>query len=141
MKSERVTLIYDGSCGFCRRWVVRVQHWDRDGCFEVVPYQIPDLEERFPNVSRLDCTHRMHLVTADGTVYQGAAAGRELLRRLRGGWLWILPFHIPGGLAVTEHLYAWIARRWGPTGGPHSGERSRGSAKKAVPLPEKGEPS
>ena len=61
--------------------------------------------------------------------------------RLPGGWLWILPFHVPGSLAVAEHLYAWIARRWGPTGTAPSGERSGVSAKETVSLAEKGESS
>ena len=59
MSAARATLIYDGSCGFCRRWVERVRRWDRGGRLEMVPYQAADLESRFPGVSRADCVERI----------------------------------------------------------------------------------
>jgi len=111
------TLIYDGNCGFCRRWVERVRRADRQRRLETVPYQAPDLETRFPAVSRAECARRIHLVDERGAVYRGAAAGREVLRRLPGGPLWTLPFRVPGALAIAEPIYGWITRRWGPLGG------------------------
>ena len=57
---------------------------------------------------------RGEAVDGRGAVFRGAAAGREILRRLPGGSVWVLPFHLPGGLAVAERVYAWITRRWGP---------------------------
>jgi len=116
------TLIYDGNCGFCRRWVARVQRWDRGGRLETLPYQTPDLEARFPGVSRAECAERIHLVDERGNVFRGGAAGREVLRRLPGGALWTLPFHVPGALPLAERAYVWIAHRWGPLG-----ERARES--------------
>ena len=116
MHAGRATLIYDGACGFCRRWVERVRRWDRRNLLEFVPYQTADLESRFHSLSRDACTQRIHLVDAGGTAYQGAAAGREVVRRLPGGWLWALPFRIPGGLRIAERLYVWITHRWGPLG-------------------------
>ena len=116
MRSGRATLIYDGACAFCRRWVERVHRCDRGGLLELVPYQSVDLGRRFPGVSRAECARCVHLVDALGRVHRGAAAVRETLRRLPGGRLWVLPFRIPGGLAVSERLYVWIAHRWGPLG-------------------------
>lgn len=116
MNAGPATLIYDGSCGFCRRWVERVRRWDRHQLLEMVSYQTPDLEARFPGVSRDECRQRIHLIDASGAVYRGAAAGREVLRRLPAGWLWTLAFHIPGGLWIAERVYAWITHRWGPLG-------------------------
>ena len=112
--TERATLIYDGNCGFCRRWAERVQRWDEHGRLTTLPYQTPDLETRFPQISRAECKERIHLVEPDGTVHQGAAAAREVLRRLPGGPLWALPFSLPGAGALADHLYVWIAHRWGP---------------------------
>jgi len=107
-------LIYDDACRFCRRWVERARRRDRHGRLAFVPYQVPDFAVRFPGVSRDACTRAMHLVDEDGAVHRGAAAGREVLSRLPGGWLWTLPFRVPGGLAVAERVYTWITRRWGP---------------------------
>ena len=112
MTALRATLIYDGN--FCRRWIERVRRWDRHGHLEMVPYQVPDLEVRHPSVSRAECAQRIHLVEANGRVHSGAATGREVLRRLPGGWLWALPFRIPGMLCLAEPLYVWITHRWGP---------------------------
>ena len=116
----RATLVYDGTCGFCRRWVERVRRWDTRGRLEFVPYQAPDLETRFPALSRDACAQAIHLVEAGGAVHRGAAAGREVLRRLPGGVLWALPFRLPGALPVADRVYRWITRRWGPLGGVES---------------------
>jgi predicted DCC family thiol-disulfide oxidoreductase YuxK len=116
MRSAQATLIYDGTCGFCRRWVDRVGRWDRHRRLDLVPYQTADLEARFPSVTRTECAQRIHLIAVDGTVFRGAAAGREVLRRLPAGWLWVLPFHLPGGLRIAERIYLWITHRWGPLG-------------------------
>ena len=130
MPGGRATLIYDGNCGFCRRWVKRVEGWDRHGRLATLPYQAPDLEMRFPAVSRRECAEGMHLVLEDGhTVYRWAAAGREVLRRLPGGLLWTLPFRLPGGLPIAEHIYRWITHRWGPLG-----QRADGDSKGACDL-------
>ena len=114
MAPPRATLIYDGTCGFCRRWVERLRRWDRRGALEMVPFQAPDLEARFPGVSRRECADRIHLVDEQGAVHRGASAAREALRRLPVGWLWALPFHLPGVLAVADRAYVWVAHRWGP---------------------------
>lgn len=108
------TLIYHGSCGFCRRWVERVQRWDRHQRLDFLPFQSPDLATRFPQVSLKACRQRMHLVDEQGNVFAGAAAGREVLRRLPFGGLWTLPFRVPGVLAIAEPIYVWITHRWGP---------------------------
>ena len=39
MRVDRPTLIYDGECAFCRRWVDLVRRWDRDQRLDLVPFQ------------------------------------------------------------------------------------------------------
>ena len=114
MHTPRATLVYDGTCGFCRRWIDRVQRWDRYRRIDLVPYQTDDLHVRLPQLSREACRQRMHFVDESGAVFAGAAAGREVLSRLPAGWLWTLPFRIPGALRVAEPIYVWITHRWGP---------------------------
>jgi len=70
----------------------------------------------------------MHLVDEAGTVFAGAAAGREVLRRLPGGWLWALPLRLPGALALADPIYGWITRRWGPVPRRNGGPAISGSA-------------
>ena len=108
------TLIYDGACAFCRRWTERVRRWDRRRRLELLAYQAAELENRFPAVSRAACAQRIHLVDESGRVFAGAAAGREVLRRLPGGWFWSAPFRLPGGLWIGDLIYEWITHRWWP---------------------------
>lgn len=110
----RATLIYDGRCGFCRRWERRVRRWDRHDRIETLPFQASDLESRFSDVSREACAERIHLVDEEGRIFAGAEAAREVLRRLPGGFLWTLPFRIPGAGSLAERAYVSIAHRWGP---------------------------
>jgi predicted DCC family thiol-disulfide oxidoreductase YuxK len=114
MDPGRATLIYDGQCAFCRRWVERVRRWDRHRRIDVVPYQADDLEVRFPELSRAECALRIHLIDAAGAVHRGAAAGREVLARLPAGWLWALPLRCPGALRIADPIYEWITRHYGP---------------------------
>jgi len=114
VSSDRATLIYDGHCAFCRRWIERVHRFDRLGRLEMLPYQSADLETRFPDVSRDACVQRIHLVDERGAVFAGAEAAREALRRLPGGWLLALPFRLPGAIWIADRVYSWITHRWGP---------------------------
>lgn len=106
-------MIFDGSCGFCRKWVQRVQRWDRGQRLAYLPYQdaaAPDVAGR----SRDALAQAAHLVRPDGEVFAGAAAARELLRYLPGGGAARAVLWLPGVMGVAERVYAWIARNWGP---------------------------
>jgi DCC1-like thiol-disulfide oxidoreductase len=35
----RPVLLYDGTCGFCRKWIDRLRRWDRVGRIDYVAYQ------------------------------------------------------------------------------------------------------
>lgn len=89
------------------RWVHRR---DRTQRIELVPFQAPDLEDRFPNISRQRCRDELHLIDEQGQVFTGAAAARETLARLPGAPLMTLPFRIPGGTWLANQTYRWVAR-------------------------------
>ena len=107
------TLIYDASCGFCRRWVARLKRWDRQDRIRLLPLQDPAA----PALARRpveELQRAVHLVRPDGGGFSGARAARELLAYLPGGWLlrWLLYF--PGATLVGDWVYRWVARTWGP---------------------------
>lgn len=100
-------LIYDGDCGFCKRWVRR---WSsRTGeRVDYAPYQQPGVLARH-GVSVAAARRAVQLVLPDGERYQGAEAvfrlvmlapGRHLLARL--GRLPVLRW-------IAERLYRFIA--------------------------------
>lgn len=109
----RPVLIYDASCGFCRRWVARVRNWDRRGTIEFLP-----LDDDRATVVSGQPTDRLrlaaHVVCPNGGVFAGAAAARELFRYLPGGRVVRVVTAVPGVMPVAERTYAWIARHWGP---------------------------
>jgi predicted DCC family thiol-disulfide oxidoreductase YuxK len=106
-------LIYDGNCGFCRRWVARARRLDWHDRVRFLPMQ--DREAgRVSGRSSHALAQAVHLVRPDGKVFAGAAAVREYFRFVPGGFLVRLGFAIPGATAFAEWVYAWIARTWGP---------------------------
>src|SRR6266704_2419923 len=81
----RPTLIYDGECGFCRRSVDLLRHWDREQRIALVPFQDQARVAAF-GIPLPALAAAMHLVLPppDSRVLAGADAVPELLRRLRG---------------------------------------------------------
>ncbi len=109
----RPVLIYDASCGFCRRWADRMRRWARRGAIELVP--LDDDRAALVSGQPLERLRRAaHVVSPDGGVFAGAAAARELVRYLPGGRLLRAFTAMPGVMPLAERAYAWIARRWGP---------------------------
>ena len=110
---ERATLIYDASCGFCRRWIDRARRWEGHDTIRFLPLR--ELEASMLS-GRPESALRqaVHLVRPDGAVFAGAAAVRESCRYVRGGWLVLAVASIPGIMPIAERVYGYIARRWGP---------------------------
>jgi predicted DCC family thiol-disulfide oxidoreductase YuxK len=114
---HRSTLVYDGQCSFCRRWVARIARRDRSGTFEFVARQTDGLVERFPKLDEGDFNTGMRLITPDGAVHVGADAAYQIARRLRY-WRWIAwLYHVPGIHSLTRTVYAWIAANRQSLGG------------------------
>ena len=70
----RSTLVFDGDCPFCSRWVARIWRMDRRGTFEFVARQTEGLTERFPRLVDGDFNTGMRLITPDGAIHVGADA-------------------------------------------------------------------
>ena len=77
------TLVYDGDCSFCRRWVDRIARRDRSGTFEFVARQTEGLTKRFPKLVEGDFNTGMRLITSDDAIHVGADAAYQIVRRLR----------------------------------------------------------
>lgn len=86
-----------------------IERLDRNGRIEAVPLQTADLSGY--GVTRQAAEDAMHLVSPQDEVWSGAAAAREVLKRLP----WLSPlawlFYLPGAMLVAERIYRWIARR------------------------------
>ena len=100
-------LVYDGDCGFCRRFVRRWLYITR-GRVNCAPYQ--RVAEDFPQIPRENFERSVQLIEPDGQLHQGAhAIFRSLALGAKKRWLlWLYRF-VPGVAPVTEGTYRFVA--------------------------------
>ena len=79
--APRHLLLWDGTCGFCRRFIDWVHQRDRDGRFEIVPYQDAPTPPMTPEL-REACRRAAHVLTADGRVLRAGRASMFVLREI-----------------------------------------------------------
>ncbi len=108
---EKPLLIFDGDCGFCKRWIERWKSLT-GGRVEYAPSQ--EMGPRFPEIAAEDFQRSVQLVLPDGTVLAGAEAVFASLS-FAPGRRWLLPAYrnVPGLAAVSEFAYRVIARHRG----------------------------
>lgn len=101
-------LVYDGDCGFCRKWIRRMRAWFSTHP-EAVPWQETDLAEL--GLSEDQCRLAVQFVDTAGVVWSGSDAAAQVLR-VAG-----LPYSIagrvmllPGVRQIAQWAYAWVAR-------------------------------
>jgi len=110
-----LTVLYDGTCSFCRGSVERLRGFDTGGRVETLDLHDPSAQTRFPQVDREAAMRWMQAVDTQGRVWSGADAWARIGLLLPGWKLvaWIL--FIPGIHWIAFQVYAWIARnryRW-----------------------------
>ena len=105
---DRPVMVFDGDCGFCRRWIERWRHTTGDR-IDYVAFQ--DAGSRFADIPQEQFAQAVHLIEADGHVARGAEA---VFRALAVGagrrWpLWCYR-HVPFAASITESCYRAVAR-------------------------------
>ncbi len=105
--SANPRMIYDGDCGFCRRWIARWKIMTGDR-IDYQPYQ--SAADALPQIPREQFETAVQLIEADGTVYSGAHAVFRALAHGAGKrqpyWLYR---RVPGVAPVTELAYRFVA--------------------------------
>lgn len=102
-------ILYDGSCGLCRRWVPFWENALRRRGFGIAALQEDwvAIQLKLPQETLLD---DLRLLLADGTHLAGAEVYRYAMRRI---W-WALPLYLfsvmPGGRQVFDCGYRTFAR-------------------------------
>ena len=102
-------LLYDDSCGFCRRWV---PFWERALCrrgFAIAPLQADWVQSRL-NLPADRLLDDLRLLLADGSHLAGADVYRYAMRRIWWAWPLYLFAVIPGGRQVFNWGYRTFAR-------------------------------
>ncbi|HEX7252406.1 MAG TPA: lipase maturation factor family protein [Thermoanaerobaculia bacterium] len=104
----RPLMIFDGDCGFCRRWIGR---WKAATGGAVDYAESQQVGSRFPEIPEEAFARAVQLVLPDGEVLEGAeAVYRSLAEVPRRGWLLAVYRRVPGFAAVSEIVYSMIAR-------------------------------
>ncbi len=105
--AQKPLLIFDGDCGFCRKWIARWQVMTGDR-IDYAPYQTA--AEKYPQISRREFESATQLVEPDGRISSGAEAIFRALAQVPGkGWgLWLYR-HVPLFAPVSRASYRIVA--------------------------------
>ena len=105
---DRPLLVWDGTCGFCRRSLEHIQERVGDR-LHYAPYQ--QVHRYFDEIDESDFEQAVHLIEPDGTYCSAAEAiFRGLSHDPKGGdsWSWAY-VNLPGFRSVTEWGYERVA--------------------------------
>ncbi len=111
---DRPTMLWDGDCGFCGRWIRR---WKKVTGEAVAYHPYQEVIGDFPQLTAEQCTRAVQLVMPDGRVFHAAHAVLQALacagraRRLLALYRRSRCFR-----AVAEAAYRFVAanRSWLP---------------------------
>jgi predicted DCC family thiol-disulfide oxidoreductase YuxK len=109
----RYAMLYDGSCGVCRRTVDIVQRLDVLGRVDVLDAadDWPSVERRYHGLSQTACLEEMHVLRPDGRAERGFDAYRVLARALPITWALVPFLYAPGVRRVGQSVYRSVAHR------------------------------
>ena len=111
----QLTVLYDGSCSFCRASVTRVRPFDSRHRIEFLDLHDPSAQVRFPRIDREVAMRWMQAVDTQGRISSGVDAWTRIGLLLPGWNLLAWPLLIPGIHWLAAKVYLWIARnryRW-----------------------------
>ena len=103
-------IVYDGACRVCKGIVKRLEKWDRQGIFWIVPSQAAGVHARFPWIPSRSFAQSVQLIRRDGHTWHGAAAIEQIIDQLPKGKLITWVFSIPFVRPLAERFYRWFAR-------------------------------
>jgi predicted DCC family thiol-disulfide oxidoreductase YuxK len=103
-------VIYDGHCRICTAQIERIARWDTRGELAFLSLHDEEVYRRYPDLKHDDLMQQMVVVDPSGRRHWGAAALRQLSRRIPRLW-WLVPLlHLPGTLPLWQWGYNQIAR-------------------------------
>jgi predicted DCC family thiol-disulfide oxidoreductase YuxK len=113
--SEKLVVLFDGSCHFCTATaeLLRVLDWrHRLHCF---PFQAPGIPQAY-GLTVAQCERVVWAISPDGSSYQGAQAVSATLDAVVGHPLFRVLYQVPGIRQIEDKVYSWVAshRQWFP---------------------------
>ncbi|HUO58850.1 MAG TPA: lipase maturation factor family protein [bacterium] len=100
-------MIFDGACGFCRKWINRWKILTGDR-LDYQPFQ--KVAAQYPEIPLAEFEKAVQYIGLDGEVSAGAKAVFKSLAQVPGlGWIYWAHEHLPGFAFLSEGLYAFVA--------------------------------
>ena len=100
-------ILYDDSCGICRRWVPFWEGTLRKRGFEIAPLQAGWVRERLC-LNEKDLLQDLRLLLANGEQVQGADTYRYTMKRI---W-WAYPVYLFSGAPLGGNIFDWSYRKF-----------------------------
>ena len=111
MKPEKTApagwILYDESCGFCRRWVPFWESTLQKRGFEIAPLQADWVREKLA-MSDAELLQDLRLLLANGELVSGADTYRYAMRRI---W-WAYPIYLFSVAPTGRKIFDWSYRRF-----------------------------
>ena len=95
-------ILYDDSCGFCRRWIPFWKSTLRRRGFEIAPLQADWVREKL-SLSESELLRDLRLLLADGSQICGADVYRYAMRRI---W-WARPAYLLSVCPGLRSIFDW----------------------------------
>lgn len=105
---NKPVMIYDGNCGFCKRWVTRWKRYSQ-GKIDFMPYQ--EAVNEFPEIPESQYKNAVHFISTDGEAYAGTQAVFRSLAypKQSSFWIWMY-LYFPLFAWGTDTFYDYVAR-------------------------------
>jgi predicted DCC family thiol-disulfide oxidoreductase YuxK len=104
-------VIFDGNCQLCTAQVLRLAKWDTRGRLAFFSLHDPEVGRRYPQLTHEALMRDMVVVDRRGRFHHGAAAVRQLARRIPRLWPLVPWLYLPGTMPLWQWLYRQVADR------------------------------
>jgi predicted DCC family thiol-disulfide oxidoreductase YuxK len=100
-------ILYDGSCGVCRKWVPFWKDTLRKRGFEIAPLQTDWVKKKL-RLSEDDLLQDLRLLLANGEQIQGSDTYRYAMKRI---W-WAYPIFLFSIAPMGRNIFDWSYRKF-----------------------------
>lgn len=100
-------ILYDDSCGFCRRWVPFWENILRKRGFEITPLQTDWIRQKL-QLNENDLLQDLRLLLANGEQIRGADTYRYAMKRI---W-WVYPIYLFSIAPLGKNIFDWSYRKF-----------------------------
>ncbi len=107
---NKISLIYDSQCEFCRRSVEWLSSRDDKKILRFVPCKSEERMKEFLEITEEECMSGVQVITSEKQKISGFDGIAYVMRFLRGTKLLGTMLGLPMVRIVGKRVYSWVAR-------------------------------